>query len=726
MKKILGFLTVIVAALFVFGIVSNRSGANDVIFGKDRAADQETAKQISLGILRGRAMQRGVGNVDDFKVKRVEVDGLRMAHTHVQQTVGGVPVWEGEAIVHLKPNGELSTVTDQLKDSITLNLEANFKPAEAFAIAVETNEGRRVLTDEPIIDKWIFRGVGRDHLVYRVEMPRIDGTDRTSVPVVFIDAHTGEKVFEYDNLQTGTGNSLYSGTVTISTSSSGSTFYMEDLTRRMGTFNMNNTGNTTTGTGGTQSRYSGTDDSWSATNERAGVDAHYGAAKTFDYYQLVHGRNGIDGNYGPGTTAAGANGGISLVSSRVHFGSNYNNAFWYQNKMSYGDGNGSTFSPLTTIDICGHEMTHGVIERTANMTYARESGALNESFADIFGAMVELYADGGSPTADTWKIGEDAYTPGTPGDALRRMDDPNSVGDPDHYSLRLYPGSCTPSNANDQCGVHTNSSISNHVYYLAANGGTNRVSGIAVTGMGTSSAQRIFYRALSVYMTSSTNFAGARTATLSAATDLFGSSSSEYNITATAWCAVGVGSCPGGGTPTPTPTATPTATPTPTPTPTPPPGGNLFVNGGFEGSASPWAGSGSGYFYTANGNYPHGGTGYIYFGVNNSVSGQSYQTVSIPSNAAGTLSFWLNVTSSETTTTRQYDKLFVEVRSTSGSLLATLATYSNLNKASAGAYTLRTLNLPAAYIGQTVRIQFRSTMDSSVTTTFRVDDASLQ
>ncbi len=175
----------------------------------------------------------------------------------------------------------------------------------------------------------------------------------------------------------------------------------------------------------------------------------------------------------------------------------------------------------------------------------------------------------------------------------------------------------------------------------------------------------------------------------------------------------------GGGGSTPTPTPTPTATPTPTP------GSELIVNGGFEGSASPWVGSGTGYFYTANGNFPRGGTGYIYFGVNNSVSGQSYQTVAIPTTATGTLNFYLNVTSSETTTTTAYDRLFVEVRNTSGTLLATLGTFSNLNKAAAGVYTLRSFNV-AAYKGQTVRIQFRSTMDSSITSTFRVDDVSLQ
>ena len=211
--------------------------------------------------------------------------------------------------------------------------------------------------------------------------------------------------------------------------------------------------------------------------------------------------------------------------------------------------------------------------------------------------------------------------------------------------------------------------------------------------------------------------AGARTAMLNSATDLFGSTSAQYVGIQTTWCAVGVGSCPGG---TPTPSPTPTATATPTP-----PGSNLFVNGGFEGSASPWVGSGTGYFYTANGNSPHGGTGYIYFGVNNSVSGQSNQTVSIPSTATGTLTFWLNITSSETTTTTAYDRLFVEVRNSSGTLLATLATYSNLNKTTQGNYSLKSLDV-AAYKGQAVRIQFRSTMDSSITSTFRVDDASLQ
>ena len=703
MKKFLALLTVIVSVLIVFGVVSKRAVANKTIFGSGSQDEIELAKQISLGVLRNRAAQRAIGNADDFSIKRLEIDALKMAHTHVQQTIGGVPVWEGEAIVHLTADGSLSDVTDELKEGVSINTTPNFSVKLAIRIARNLYDGSAFLTDAPVADLWIYRGEDRDHLAYRVQMHREDGSKDTAMPVIFVDAQTGQGVYEYDNLQTGTGSSLYSGTVTIGTSSSAGTFYMENLTRKVGTFNYNN------GTS-TAARFTDTDDIWNATAQRAGVDAQFGAEATMDYYQTVHGRNGIDGVGGPGVTTAAANSSISLITSRVHYSSGYNNAFWNGSYMTYGDGDGTTFTPLVTIDIAGHEMTHGVTERTANLTYAKESGALNESMSDIFGSMVESFSRGGAVDGDTWKIGEQAYTPGTAGDALRRMDNPNAVGDPDHYSLRLYPGTCTPSNANDQCGVHTNSSIQNHAYYLMAAGGTNRVSGVAVTGIGTTDAAKIFYRGLTVYMTASTNFAGARTATLNAATDLFGSASTQYNTIATGWCAVGVGACPGGPTPTPTPT---------------PGGSELISNGGFEGNVSPWVSSGTGAFYTNAGSYPHGGTGYIYFGVNNSVTGQSYQTVSIPTTASGTMTFWLNVTSSETTTTTQFDKLFVEVRNTAGTLLTTLATYSNLNKGTAGVYSQKSFSL-AAYKGQTVRVQFRSTMDSSITSTFRVDDVSVK
>ena len=714
MKKLSIIFAVFAAMLVAFGIVSQQTGASRQVFNTGSDDERELAKQISLGILRDRAAQRAIGNPDEYIIKRVKIDDLRNAHTHVQQKIGDVPVWEGEAIVHLKADGELSVITDELKENIAVETRPTLTAGDALFAAKRMYRGSRFITEEPRIQLYIYRGEDRDHLAYRVEMPRIDGSDETAVPVIFVDAHTGENVFEYNNLQTGTGSSLYSGQVTINTSSAGGTFYMEDLTRRMGTFNMNSTGSETTGGGGTQSRFTDADDNWNTTIQRAGVDAHYGAAKTFDYFLNVHGRNGINGSGGPGVTTAAANSSISLITSRVHFGTSgrYNNAFWFNNRMSYGDGDGVNFSPLTTIDICGHEMMHGITENESNLTYSGESGALNESMSDVFGAMVELYADGGVVSSNTWKIGEDAYTPGTSGDALRYMDNPHAAGnggwtaddDPDHYAER-YTGT------GDNGGVHINSGIANKAFYLVAAGGTHHRSGVTTTGIGTTDAARIWYSANANYMTSGTNFSGARTATLNATTAIFGSSSTQYNSVATAWCAVGVGSCPGGGTPTPTPT--------------PGGGSELLVNGGFEGSASPWVGSGSGYFYIANGNYPHGGTGYIYFGVNNSNSGQSYQTVTIPSAAPANLTFWLNVTSSETTTTTQYDRLFIEVRNTSGTLLGTLGTFSNLNKGTAGVYTQRSFSM-ASWRGQTVRLQFRQTNDVTLPTTFRVDDVSLK
>lgn len=150
----------------------------------------------------------------------------------------------------------------------------------------------------------------------------------------------------------------------------------------------------------------------------------------------------------------------------------------------------------------------------------------------------------------------------------------------------------------------------------------------------------------------------------------------------------------------------------------------LIVNGGFEGSSAPWVLSGNA--VRSTGAFPHSGTGYLIVASANSQTGQAFQQITIPSGSAPSLNFWLNVTSSETTTTTQFDRLFIEVRSTSGALLATIATFSNLNKGTAGVYVLRGPFNLSAFAGQTVRIQFRATEDFSLPTSFRVDDVSVK
>ncbi len=520
MNKIFkSFTTSVVFAVTIVGAVVVVSAQ------KINPTSSKSVEQISRDILQSRSAGRAIGNANELLVKEVIFDDVNYSHVKFRQTIDNIPVWGGEAIVHLKGDKSLFTVTDGLLADISVNTQANFSEKEALKMALENYEGSLFITEDPQIDIWIIRLEDRDHLAYRIQLKRFDGSKDTAMPVIFIDAQTGEKVWQYENLQTASGTSLYSGTVTITTSKLGSTYYMEDLTRKIGTFDNRNT------TGSTY-RFTDTNDIWNSTSQKAGVDAHFGAGKVYDYFKNTHGRTGIDGNGGPGYYSAAASSSTGLISSKVHYGSNYNNAFWNGSYMTYGDGDGFTFSPLVTMDICGHEMTHGITERTAGLVYANQSGALNESVSDIFGAMVERYADGSVTSSNTWKIGEDAYTPGTSGDALRNMSNTHASGDPDHYSER-YTGTA------DNGGVHTNSGIPNFAFYLLSQGGSHHLGG-SMTGIGPDKAARIWYKALTTYMTSSTNFAGARTATLNAAASIYGSGSTEYSRVAQSWTLVGV------------------------------------------------------------------------------------------------------------------------------------------------------------------------------------------
>lgn len=692
MKKFVCFLAITIVALGAFAFWSDTTEAQRSVFSKK---DIETVKQKSLAYLNDRLANRGFAMAnDDVKVTEVFIDDLNMGHTRVQQIVNNVPVWGGEAIVHLNKDGSLATITDDLVEASYVSTEPNFSREDSIKFATRSYKGSKFLTAEPVADLWIYPTDKGNFLVYRVQLRREDGSAETAMPVIFIDAQTGVKIDEYDNLQTATGSgaSLYNGTVAIETYYNGSTYYLEGIGRKIGTFDSRNTTASTY-------RFSDSDNNWNTTTQRAAVDAHYGAAQTLDYYQNVHGRNGIDGSGGPGYFTS-ADGVTALISSKVHYSSNYNNAFWNGQFMTYGDGDGSTFTPLVTMDICGHEMTHGVTERTAGLIYQNESGALNESMSDVFGAMVERYENGGTVSSRTWQIGEDAYTPNTSGDALRDMSNTHSSGDPDHYSER-YTGTA------DNGGVHTNSGISNYAFYLLSQGGTHHLSNVTVTGVGATAAEKIFYRALTTYMTSSTNFAAARTATLNAATDLYGASSSQYTRTATAWCAVGVGSCPA------------------SPTPTPGGGSNYVVNGGLEGSLSPWTITGNGSFYTANGSTPNGGSGYLYFGTASSVSGLGYQLISIPGNApTANLTFALSVSTAETIN-RADDILEVRIYNSAGSFIGTLGTYDNRNNTGGSYIQSSSYNL-SAYKGQSIYIAFSVSTDSGRNTTFRVDDVSVK
>ncbi len=207
------------------------------------------------------------------------------------------------------------------------------------------------------------------------------------------------------------------------------------------------------------------------------------------------------------------------------YGSNYVNAFWDPTAldMTYGDGDGVNSNSLTTLDIAGHEMQHGVTQFEANLTYSGESGGLNESISDVFGAMVERSVLGES--ANTWLIGEETWTPSVSGDALRYMDDPTRDGSSYGYYFTSV----------GSADVHYSSGVGNHAFYLLNEGGSPTT---AVTAIDAADAAAIWYLALSSYMTSSTNYAAARTATLNAASALYGSTSTQYTSVDAAWTAV--------------------------------------------------------------------------------------------------------------------------------------------------------------------------------------------
>lgn len=338
---------------------------------------------------------------------------------------------------------------------------------------------------------------------------------------IYVDALTGNIIHENDLIHhadaAGTAVTAYVGTKPITADYTGTTYRLRETGRGQGieTYNLQK------GTSYAAAvDFTDADNYWNNVNanlDQYAGDAHYGAEMTYDYFFLTYGRNSIN------------NAGFKLL-SYIHYSTNYVNAFWDGSRMTYGDGN-SSYTPLTSLDICGHEITHGLTTFTANLNYSYQSGALNESFSDIFGTVIEFYAH--LPTAD-WLIGEDI------GSAFRSMSNPNAYSNPDTYlGTYWYTGS------GDNGGVHYNSGVQNYWFYLLTQGGsgTNDIgNAFNVSGIGMTKAAAIAYRTLTVYLTPTSQYADARYYSIQAAQDLYGPCSPEVIATTNAWYAVGVGS----------------------------------------------------------------------------------------------------------------------------------------------------------------------------------------
>ncbi|MDQ1621253.1 MAG: hypothetical protein QOE19_3822 [Actinomycetota bacterium] len=670
------------AALLATGLVTPAANAADATKQSTTARQQKALQRAASAIATHRQVFRA-GPKDDF-VKRGQpvLDKDGSAHVRYDRTYQGLPVLGGDVVVHLKPGGSLEDSSLTLKRPLSVGTEAKVSQAEAERIAKAKLDG----DVQSVASREVVDALGSTpRLAYEVTVSGVRADQTPSELHVVVDAVSGAVLQSADEVKTGTGNSKYSGQVLIGTSGSAGSFQLSDPTR--GNNNATDLKGATTGTG---TLFTDADDVWGngATTDRAtaGVDAHYGAQLTFDFYKNVLGRNGIFNN-GTG------------VRSRVHYGNAYVNAFWDGTQMTYGDGSGNA-KPLTSIDIAGHEMSHGVTENTANLTYSGESGGLNEATSDIFGTAVEFFANNANDVGD-YLIGEkvDINGNGTP---LRYMDKPSRDGaSPDCWSSSV-----------GGLDVHYSSGPANHLFYLMSEGsGAKTINGVAynsptcngatVTGIGRDAASKIWYRALSVYMTSSTNYAGARTAAVNAAKDLYGATSTQCAGVESAFSAIAVSGtlC---GTTTPPPTGT-----------------NKIANPGFESGAASWTQSTG--VITNDATKTHGGAWLAWLdGYGAAHTDTLSQSVAIPAATSATLTLWLKVTSSETTTTSAFDTLKVQV--VSGTTTTTVATYSNLNKSAS--YAQKTLNL-SSFVGKTVTLKFLGVEDASLATSFFVDDLSL-
>lgn len=475
---------------------------------------------------------------EDFVLQKKSQDQLGMSHSRMQQTHSGVPILDAIIVVHSK-NGLVSAVNGKTVPSIATQ-KMKLSESSAFQKALSIVGAQRYQWEVPGANDFLRRITGitastwypvGELLYVKANQGKYEGQYRLCwkfdiyavEPLlrrdIYIDAETGELDFANDRLCTvdaqGTAHTRFSGVQTITTDSTGPFFRLRESGRAQGveTYNMLNGTN-----------YSLAVDFIDSNNiwdvfvpafDNSATDAHWGAEMTYDYFNTFFGRNSYDDQ------------GSKLI-SYIHYDNSYSNAFWNGIFMTYGDGGGNN-NPFCGLDVCGHEFSHGVTEYTAGLIYSYESGALNESFSDIFGNSIEFWARPGNAS---WLIGDDIG-------AFRSMSSPSIFLNPD-----TYLGSNWATGGWDNGGVHTNSGVQNYWYYLLTAGGSgtnDNGDSYSVSGIGLVDAGAIAYRNLSVYLTPSDGYAEARYYAIQAAIDLFGECSPQMISTMNAWYAVGVG-----------------------------------------------------------------------------------------------------------------------------------------------------------------------------------------
>lgn len=482
------------------------------------------------------------GNAGTGKVKNIETDVKGMTHYRYQQTLNGIAIENADMVVHVA-NGKISSQNGKwIKDfPASLQSRASLTEGNALNKAMQSVGAQtykwQIPAEEDFIKReqknasatfypkatLVYYSGERDvtpaalRLAYKFD---IYAQQPLSRQLVFVDAVNGKilgkRELIHETNATGTAQTAYSGTQTITTDYTGATYRLRETGRGNGI----NTYNLQTGVNyGAAVDFTDADNNWNNTNaakDEYATDAHWATEKTYDYFFQNFNRNSID------------NAGMAL-NSYLHYSVGYFNAFWDGSRMTYGDGDAAHGNkPLTSLDVCGHEITHGITERTSNLVYSYESGAMNEGFSDIFGTAIEAFA---RPGNTDWLIGGDFYT-------IRNMSNPNAFNHPDTYG-----GTYWYTGGGDNGGVHFNSGVLNHWFYLLTVGGSgvndHNVS-YNVNGIGMTKAAAIAYRLNTYYLVSTSEYYDARVLGIQAAEDLYGIGSPEAIETANAWTAVGL------------------------------------------------------------------------------------------------------------------------------------------------------------------------------------------
>jgi Zn-dependent metalloprotease len=476
----------------------DEAGVPTEIRGQLGRLNANAVAESARNVLRAHKQLLQAEGIEDFESLGVFRDDLGQTHVRLQEKLHGRPVIGAEYIVHADENGNVFAANGRFTPGRKLPREATVDGWSAIQRAAE-----QAGISNGTYDAWpelvyVVNDRGNAFLAWSVKTAYVSENGE-ELDILYADATSGDLVLRAPQIHRARNRATYNG---------------NNTTTLPGTLVLTETGGSTT--------------------DSAISTAHAHAATSYDYYSSVHGRDSYNN--------AGAQ-----IKTTVHHDVNYNNAFWNGSQLVYGDGDGSQFYMLgNALDVGAHELTHAVTTYSANLTYSNESGALNEGTSDIMAAAVEAWKDG-AVSSDTWKVGEDITTPGTAGDALRYMNDPVADGSSYDYYPTRYTGT------GDYGGVHLNSGIANLAFKLMVTGGTHprgKTSNVvpALSTTATTSINmgaKIWYRALTVYMNSSTNFAGARTATANAATDLYGATAAA--AVHAAWDAVGVP----GGTPPP-------------------------------------------------------------------------------------------------------------------------------------------------------------------------------